>query len=173
MLSVVGGFLFIFLARVTDVSMGTLRMLMVVRGKRLQAASIGFFEVMIFITALSKVMSSLDNPLYLIAYASGFATGNYVGSLVEEKLAMGYLTVQIITLKDSDDFVDLLRNKGFGVTVIEGKGREGIRYIIQVIIPRKNYSQLHQLVDDWDKDAFETIFDARGTKGGFLVRKSK
>lgn len=92
MLSFVGGYLFIFLARVVDVSLATMRTLMLVRGKGLIAACIGFFEVMIYITALNKVVSGLDNPANLVVYALGFATGNFMGSYIEEKLAIGLTT---------------------------------------------------------------------------------
>ena len=95
----IGGYLFIFAARVCDVSLATIRTLMVVRGQKLYAAIIGFFEVIIYILALGKIFSDLSNPLNLLFYALGFATGNYVGTFLEGKLAVGVFTAQVITLK--------------------------------------------------------------------------
>jgi len=167
------GYLFIFLARICDVSLGTMRMLMVVRGKRLYAAGIGFFEVMIYITALNLIFSNLKNPLNLLVYAAGYATGNYIGSFLEEKLAVGTVTIQVITMRSPLELTEKLRDKGYGVTVIEGYGREGKRHILQIILPRKRGTQLRRDIDEWDCDAFCTVFDARTTQGGIFLRKGK
>lgn len=173
MTGALAGYLFIFFARICDVSLSTIRMIMVVRGQRLYAAGIGFFEVIIYITALNVIFSNLNNPLNLIIYAAGFATGNIVGSLIEEKLAVGTITVQVITMVAPLELTEKLRNKDFGVTVIEGYGREGARYILQIILPRKRVSELRKEVDSWDRDAFWTVFDARTTRGGIFIRKAK
>ena len=167
------GYLFIFFARICDVSLSTVRMLMVVRGKRLYAAAIGFFEVIIYITALNLIFSNLTNPLNLLVYAAGFATGNYIGSFIEEKLAVGTLTVQVITMRLPLELTEKLRAKGYGVTVIEGQGREGKRYILQIILPRKRVNHLRKEIDEWDCEAFWTVFDARTTRGGIFLRKGK
>lgn len=173
MLELLGGYLFIFCARICDVSLSTMRTLMLVRGQKLYAAAIGFFEVLIYIIALERIFSNLDNPFNLVIYAAGFATGNLVGSTIEEKLAVGTLTVQVITLKSPLELTEKLRANGYGVTVIEGQGREGVRYILQIILQRKKASQLRKEIDEWDKDAFWTVFDARATKGGIFTRKGK
>jgi len=172
---IVGGYLLIFFARVCDVSLQTIRMLMVVRGQKLYAAMIGFVEVIVYILALGKIFSDLNNPLNLFFYALGFATGNYVGTYLEEKMAVGILTVQVITLKEPLEFTEVLRDKGYGVTVISGEGRQGKRYILQIIIKRKLFGELRKEIDAWDEDTFWTILDARSTKGGVFsqVRKGK
>jgi len=173
MAAIIGGYLFIFFARICDVSLMTLRTLMVMRGQKMYAASIGFFEVIIYITALGKIFNDLSNPFNLVAYALGFATGNYVGSWLEEKLAVGTYTVQVITLKDPLELTEMLRDKGYGVTVIEGKGREGKRYILQIILKRKSFTKLRKEIDKWDKESFWTIFDARTTRGGVFTQSRK
>ncbi len=169
MLGILGGFLFIFCARICDGALGTMRTIMLVRGQKLYAAFIGFFESMIYIVVLNKAISSIDNPLSLVIYAAGFATGNYVGGLLEEKVAVGVLTVQVITMKAPLEFSEILRNQGYGVTVIEGQGREGSRYILQVILARCCLPQLRNAVDEWDPCAFLTVFDAKFTKGGIFT----
>ncbi len=173
MLGVLGGYLLVFAARVCDVSMCTVRTLMVVRGKKFYAALIGFFEVIIYVLVLNKVFANLDNPLNIIFYAAGFATGNIVGGVIEEKLAVGVLTVQVITMKSPLELTEILRKQGYGVTLIEGQGREGVRYILQIILVRKMLCKLKKTIDDWDSHAFWTVFDARQTRGGVLLRKGK
>ena len=168
MLSYLGGYLFIFFARVIDVSLATMRTLMLVRGKGIVAACIGFFEVMIYITALNKVVGSLDNPVNLLVYALGFATGNFVGSSIEEKLAIGLTTVQIITEKD--DICPLIRKMGFGVTTLEGKGRKGLEVLL-VSLPRKELKNLLDFVSSTDDSAFVTIMDTKASKGGYFNKQ--
>ncbi len=167
------GYLLIFLARLTDVSMATIRMIMVVRGKRVIAACIGFVEVTIYVLAIGKVLSGMDNPLNVLAYASGFATGNYVGIFLEEKMALGNIIVQVISDYEVTQLVEKLRNNGFGVTVIEGYGREGIRHLLNVSLQRKHLSKLYNVVDNHDKKAFVTVTDARAIRGGYFAGLKK
>ncbi|MEW6243494.1 MAG: DUF2179 domain-containing protein [Bacillota bacterium] len=169
------GYLFIFFARVIDVTFATLRLLMVVRGKKLEAAALGFFEVMIYILALSRVVGALNNPINLIVYAAGFATGSIVGSWVEERLALGYLTVEAIpSCGHAEILSEDLRDRGFGVTVINGEGREGIRKILFITVPRRNLPEVFKIMQKNDPAAFITVLDTRRTRGGvFPYRKSK
>ena len=168
------GYFLIFLARVVDVSLFTVRTLLVVRGRRMFAAMIGFFEVLVYIIALKYVVDQLENIWSLLFYALGFSTGNIVGSWLEEKLAIGTLTVQVITLTRPLELTGLLRREGYGVTVLEGQGREGVRHVLNIMLPRKNLTWLLREIDEWDFQAFVTVFDTRSTKGGVLFnRKGK
>lgn len=167
------GSLFIFLARVTDVSMATIRTLMIVRGKGLYAAMIGFFEVIIYILALSRVVNSLDKPLNLIVYALGFSTGNYLGSYLEEKMALGNISAQIIPTVNSLELADDLREEGFGVTVIEGMGKAGLKKLLLVSLKRRDLHRLLDMIEEIDKDSFITIMDARTTRGGYFKKRRK
>ncbi|MCG0275978.1 MAG: DUF2179 domain-containing protein [Thermosediminibacteraceae bacterium] len=160
------GYLFIFFARVCDVSLSTIRTLMVVRGHRIQAATIGFFEVIIYITALNQVVGKLDNPMNLLAYALGFASGNYIGSLLEEKLALGLMTVQVIT--KNPELSERVRSLGFGVTMLQGAGREGTRHVLVISLARKNVSDLINLIEKEDESAFITVMDTKSAKGGYF-----
>lgn len=167
------GYLLIFVARLTDVSMATIRMIMVVRGKRIIAACIGFVEITIYILAIDKVLSGMDNPLNVLAYASGFATGNYVGIFLEEKMALGSIIVQVILEHEVAQLVEKLRSNGFGVTVVDGYGREGIRHLLNVTLQRKHLSKLYNVVDEHDKKAFVTVTDARAIRGGYFTSMKK
>lgn len=168
------GYALIFMARVVDVSMATTRTLMVVQGRRLQAAAIGFFEVGIYVTALGKVVSSLDNPLNLLAYCAGFAAGNFVGITIENKIAMGNLSAQIILKSSSEsDLVDALRFNGFGVTILEAQGIEGPRDILNVVLNRKDMQKLKSVVDMIDSNAFITINNITPVRGGYFAPMKK
>ena len=147
---------------------------MVVQGRKLQAALIGFFEVSIYVTALSKVVSSLDNPLNLLSYALGFACGNYFGITIENKIALGNLAVQIILkISEKEELIQELRDKGFGVTVIEGQGLEGTKEILNVAINRKDLETLKKKVYEYDKNAFITVNNINPISGGFFASVKK
>ncbi|MGB9814000.1 MAG: DUF2179 domain-containing protein [Thermovenabulum sp.] len=165
-MSPIAGYFFIFFARVADVSLATIRTIMIVKGHRVQAAFIGFFEVIIYITALTQVVGKLNNPLNLLFYAAGFATGNYVGSLLEEKLALGYTTVQVITKKSQ--LCDKIRGCGFGVTVLNGMGKEGTREVLMISTARKELSNLISLIEEEDEEAFITVLDTKSARGGYF-----
>jgi len=171
MIDTILGLIFIFVARVLDMSMATTRTLLVVKGRKLAAASIGFFEAIVYVLALQKVFQTLDNPVNLIVYGFGFSVGNIVGILIEEKMAMGYITVQVITMVQPLELTLSLREQGFGVTVISGEGKQGTRYILQIVLSRKNLSKLKNNIDKWDPAAFITVFDARTIKGGIAMYK--
>lgn len=167
------GYLFIFGARIMDVSMSTIRMLMVVQGRRKYAAIIGFFEVIIYIVALGKVVNGLSNPGNLLAYALGFASGNYIGSYIEEKIALGNLTAQVILNDNDDRIVHELRDNGFGVTVIEGQGKEGPKNLLTIILKRKDLSKLHELLATHDKGTFITVSTTKLISGGYFSKIKK
>ncbi|GEA16371.1 MAG: hypothetical protein PWR22_312 [Moorella sp. (in: firmicutes)] len=173
MLALVGGYFLIFLARVTDVSMATLRMLLLVRGKRFYAAGIGFFEVSIFVVTLKYVVDRLNDPASLVFYAMGFATGNIVGSLIEEKVALGQVTAQVITLHNPLELAGTLRAAGFGVTVTEGQGRDGCHPILNLSFPRRQLNVIQQMVNKWDPEAFVVVHEVRTTYGGFCHYRRK
>lgn len=163
-------YLFIFFARVSDVSLSTLRILMLMRGKAIQAAVIGFFEVTIYILALSQVIGSLDNPLRLVVYALGFATGNLVGSRLEERLALGFATAQVISLDKWEEMAEKMREQGFGVTVLEGCGKEGTHRILHILLKRRDLPCFLGLVHDIDNQAFVSIMDTRKIFGGYFAK---
>jgi uncharacterized protein YebE (UPF0316 family) len=163
--------LFIFFARITDVSMGTLRMILLVKGQRKIAALIGFFEVMIYLIVLGKVVGNINKPLLIIAYCLGYASGNYVGSKIEEKLSIGRLLVQIIVKEIKCGIVDTLRSAGFGVTIFEGEGMDGSSYMLNVITERKKVRELKEIISEQDCGAFLTTMDVRSSLGGYFQPK--
>ena len=175
-LPVISGYLFIFCARVIDMSLDVLRILMLMRDRRLNAAIIGFFEVSVFVLALNEVLKGgLHDPGKIVAYAGGFATGNFIGSLIEERLAMGYLSIQIFPpLELVNHFTELFREAGFGVTCVTGCGRDGERMILFVLIKRKDLHKALQIINQTCPEAFFNVSDAKRIHGGiFPVKKGK
>ncbi len=167
------GYIFIFLARICDVSLQTCRMILVVRGERLKAACIGFFEVIIYVVALNVIFDNLDNIGNLLAYACGFAAGNYIGGIVEEKLAIGIQFIQLITMKEPLKLAELLREQGYGVTVLEGSGRSGPQFVLQVLLERKQVKEFSKAVSAWDEDVFMIVTDAKKYYGGIMFKSKK
>lgn len=164
-------YLLIFFARVVDISLGTIRMIMVVRGKRIQAALIGFAEALIFIVVIGRVLSQMGDPINVLMYASGFATGNYVGMAIEEKMALGNIIVQAITPSipnGQKDLVANLRNEGFGVTIVQGYGIKGTNNLLNITLQRRRLNRLMRIIDDYDKEIFVTVTDARAIRGGYF-----
>lgn len=152
-------------------SLATFRILMLMRGRSFLAATIGFLEAGFYIFALSEVIKRMDNPLNMLLFAGGFAAGTYVGSMVERIIALGYVNVQIISLDSYETLQVRLREEGFGVTTVEGCGKDGLHYILYVLTKRCNLSKLMHIVSQEDPKAFFSVADTRKIVGGFFPRR--
>ncbi|GAB4504731.1 MAG: DUF2179 domain-containing protein [Anaerolineales bacterium] len=161
------GALGIFALRVTDMTFDTLRMLFVVRGSKGLAWVLGFSQSVIFVIAFSSVLSNLDNPLNIIGYAAGFATGNVVGILIEQRLAIGYIHVQIISSRRGVALAQTLREGGFAVTEIPARGKDGMVSLLSVSVRRKQVAMVEHIVHETDEEAFVTTEDVRPMRRGF------
>ncbi|TYQ16854.1 UNVERIFIED_CONTAM: uncharacterized protein YebE (UPF0316 family) [Acetivibrio alkalicellulosi] len=158
--------LLIFISRILDVSIGTMRIIFLSRGKRKIAPVLGFFEVIIWIFVMGQVMQNLNNILCYVAYAGGFATGTYVGMIIEEKLAIGMLVVRIIVVRDECQIKDRLSNAGFGVTEVDAHGKTGEVKIIYSVIKRKDLDEVVGIINKCNSKAFYSIEDARNVSQG-------
>lgn len=164
--------LLIFLARICDVSIGTMRIIFVSKGKKYVAPILGFFEVLIWITAISKIMQNLDNYVNYIAYAGGFATGNFVGMIIEEKLAVGFQMIRVFTYQNGPLLVQNLNVEGFGATSVEAHGAKEKVHIIYTIVQRSELQRVLNIIDEFNPRAFYTIEDVRTVSEGiFPARK--
>jgi uncharacterized protein YebE (UPF0316 family) len=153
--------LFIFFARIMDVSIGTMRLILMNRGYKNIAPLLGFVEIFIWVIAISKIMANLDNWVNYIFYAGGFATGNYVGMYIEEKLAIGKVGVRIITKKGAEHLIESIAASGFGITYTEAHGSTGEVHIIFCTCKRKKLKVLLNLIHNYNPKAFYTIEDVR------------
>ncbi len=165
------GALLIFGMRLTDVSLGTIRMILAFQGRSVIAAAIGFVEVTIFIVAIGKVMGNLDNPLNVLAYSGGFAAGTLAGIAIEDRIALGTRFVRVITHRLNDRLVEALRGEGFGVTRVAGEGMQGKVYILFSVVRRKDLGRYIDRVQELAPKAFYTVEDARSSQGGFIGRR--
>jgi uncharacterized protein YebE (UPF0316 family) len=166
--------LLILMARVVDVSMDTIRVILMAKGFRKYAPVIGFFQSLVWVITISRVMLHLENWTAYIGYASGFALGTLVGMLIEEKLALGYELIRVITRSDAGALIDNLREKGFPVTWVTGQGRQGEVGILYVILKRKTVDEVVRIIRTFNPNAFYTIEDMRFvSNGGYMPRSRK
>ena len=151
--------LLIFVSRVADVSLGTLRIMLVARAYKLFAAMIGFFEVLIWIIAIGQLMDNIDSWITYIAYALGFAVGTYVGIILEQKIAIGTLLIQVITRSKSDTLLGELKKRKYKIAHVTGNGDSGKVDVIYIIVGRKGYQELAELIQIHNPKAFFSIED--------------
>lgn len=159
--------LIIFLLRVADMSLDTIRVLFVFRGRKGLAWILGFFQSMLFVIAITSVLANMDNFLNIIAYAAGFATGNVVGMIIENRLAIGHIHMTIFSSMAGPRIADALRNSGFAVTEVSGRGRSGMVSVLYVAVLRRKVDEVETIVLEMDKDAFVTAEDIRPIRRGF------
>jgi len=164
--------LIIFFSRVCDVSLGTLRHVFVSKGYKNIVPVLGFFEVLIWIIVVAQVMKNLNNVVCYFAYAGGFATGTYVGLLIEGRLALGLQVIRIITNQNCDNLLAELRENNHGVTVVDAQGAVGPVKMIFTIMKRKNVQQVVQLIHQHNPTAFYSIEEIKDTNQGVFTSKS-
>ena len=157
----------IFAVRVLDVSIGSVRVIFLARGRRV-AAILGFFEVLIWLVVITEIMQNLSNPVTFIAYAAGFATGTYVGILLEDRLALGNLLVRVITRRDATVLVDHLRSAGYGVTSVNAQGAHGRVQLLYTVIRRKNLSDVVNTVTRLNPKAFISVEEVQSATRGIF-----
>lgn len=165
--------LLLFVARILDVSMGTIRIIMISKGYKSVAPILGFVEVFIWIVAVGKVMQHMDNLLYYIAYAAGFAAGTYVGMYIENKLSLGLVMVRVITKFEAVELLNVLREGNYNATSVNGEGRHGEVKILFMIIKRHSLKKVINLIREYNPNAFYTIEDIREVSGGVFPAPSR
>ena len=157
--------LLIMCLRIIDVSLGTIRMLMTVQGKKYIAGMIGFFEVTIWVVAIRHIMQNLDNVFNIFGYSSGFALGTIIGITIEQKLGSGYLSLHIISMNYADKIADELRMNKIGVTMLPGEGGSGGVTVLMATVIRKRHSEVINLIETIDPKAFITVNSAIPYRG--------
>jgi len=156
----------IFMARICDVTLDTLRIIYVSRGMKFAAPMIGFFEVLIWLMAISQIFQNLSNPVCYVAYAGGFAMGNFIGIILEEKMAIGTVVIRIITQKEALPLIEVLKTNRYGVTHVDAQGVMGPVKIIFTIVKRKDIDRVLEIVRTCNPMAFFTIEDVRSVRKG-------
>ena len=163
----------IFLARVLDVSLGTVRVIFISKGFKYLSPLIGFFEILIWLLAIGQIMKNLSNPACYIAYASGFAMGNYVGIRIANRLSLGVVLIRVITKEDASQLVELLKSANYGVTSVDGHGTAGQVKVVFTIVPRKEIKRVADVIRKFNPKAFYSIEEVGLVeKGIFPARKT-
>jgi uncharacterized protein YebE (UPF0316 family) len=157
----------IFGLRVTDMTLDTLRVLFVMRGRKAIAWILGFFQALVFVIAITSVLRDLTNPLNIIGYAAGFASGVVVGMMIEERLAVGHVHMRIISSRLGTGIAEKLREEGYAVTEVPARGKDGMVTMLNCSVRRKDIHQVQIMVNQVDQDAFITSEEIRPVRRGF------
>lgn len=163
----------IFLARLTDVTIGTMRLIFVSKGYKLVAPILGFFEIIIWLLAISQIMQHLDNWVCYVAYGAGFAAGNLVGITLEQKLSIGNVIIRVFPKKDVTELAEDLRSQAFGVSAVEIQGKEGRKKMLFSVIQRKNIKQYVDTVLHHNPRAFYTVEDIKSVSDMYVKSSNK
>ena len=162
----------IFLSRIADVSIGTVRVILVSRRLKYLAPVAGFFEVLIWIVVIGQIMKNLSSPACYVAYAGGFAMGNFIGILIAEKLSIGMVLVRVIFPKQANGLLDRLRERRYGVTSMDGQGAGGPVQIVFTIVPRREVQSVVDLVKVSNPEAFYSVEEVDHVERGvFPLRR--
>lgn len=151
----------------------TLRTIFLVKHLRIQATMLGFVEALIYVFGLSLVFNGEQNFISMLVYAIGFGLGILIGTLIEEKLAIGYTTIQVNLPVKNDPLIDHLRYEGYGVTVFVGEGRDSERYKLEVLTKRNQEEGLYELIEEYEPQAFIISYEPIKFKGGYLLKAMK
>lgn len=160
--------LVIFIARIVDVSLGTIRVNMIIRRKKTIAAVVGFIEVTIFISIIVRIIKDIDNIYGILAYGAGFAVGTVMGILISEKLSRDLVSTNIISKEYNNEIKELLSKEDFGFTCYKGTGSQGEVEIINVVCNHFNLPRLNKLIQDKDPGAFVVSYMLDKIRGGFI-----
>ena len=152
---------FIFFARILDVSTGTLRIMFVSKGMKGKSTLMGFIEVLIWIVIIAQIFQNLDNWMNYVAFAGGFAAGTYVGMYIEEKMKMGVQIFRIIVNMESSGLAEKLKDADFRVTTIDGEGKYGPVKVLFTVARRKRWSELAEIVNEHAPNAFYSVEDVK------------
>lgn len=165
--------LLIFLSRIADVSISTIRIIAVMNGKKKQAAILGFLEVVIWLIAIGQIMQNLSNVLCYIGYGAGFATGTFVGMYIEEKIALGILGIRVITQKSAHELIVSLNKKNYGATTVDATGAEGHVNVIFITIKRKQLKEVLTIIKNYNPNAFYTVENIKFVNEGVFPHKKR
>ncbi len=163
----------IFFAKIFEVSIGTLRIVLVSKGQKAKAALIAFFECIIWVLVVSTVLVDItSDPIKVVIYCAAFAIGNYIGVSLENRLAMGLSSIQVITeLEEGNELAQLLRDNNFGVTVMKGLGKEKEKEVLILHLKRKRITEAVNLIHSQLENALITVNEVKVVRGGYIKRK--
>lgn len=149
--------LLIFVARILDVSIATIRIVLLNKGSEFWAPALGFVETLIWVMALGQIMQNLNSPINYFSYAAGFAAGTYIGILIEKKIAMGTSLIQVITKGEASSLVEVLRHMKLRLASVKAEGNDGPINILYITTRRKDLSSIFKIIKFHNPKAFVTV----------------
>lgn len=158
----------ILVLRVFGVTLATVRVLVMMRGLKLLSAVMGFFEVLVYVLAIGQVINDLENVWNLLGYCLGFALGTLIGMAIEERLALGYATVRVVSRFKGHNLAQAIHEAGYGATVEWGQGRDGAVSVVMTTVRRKEVAGIVKLAEEVDPDAFVTVEETRTIRRGYM-----
>ena len=158
--------LLIFLARISDVSIGTIRIISIGKGNKALAVLLGFFEVLIWLVAIRTIMVNSTNVFYYVAYAGGFAAGTFVGMFIEQKLAIGVILIRIVTKKSASNLIKFLKSVGYSVTSLDAQSAKGRVHVIYAVVKRHRVKEVVGIINQFNPKAFYSMADVRIVRDG-------
>lgn len=162
-------YIIIIVVKTFEVTLATLRMKLITKGQEIAGSIVGFFEIIIWLVVVSFVLKDITaDPFKVVAYAIGFTSGNYLGSILEERIGLGTIRMEIIIKEDKASGVTKeIRDQGFAVTVLDGEGRNFKRKVLLVVAKRKQAPLLHKIISNMDQDVFITMTEIKPLYGGY------
>ncbi len=170
--AVILGGLVIFLFRTLSITMSTVRTILIMRGMKLISAVVGFFEVLIFILVIGQVVQDISNYWNVMGYCLGFSAGTWIGMIIEERMAMGFVAMRLVSVKASQEIAQALREAGCGVTELVAMGKDGPVWMLEAVVSRKDLQEVLNIAMKIDNEAFVTAEDIRSVRKGFISRIS-
>lgn len=160
----------IFFVRILDVSLGTVRMIITVKGNKLVASLIGFFEILVWFLIVKEALNTTETSIFIaLSYSLGYATGTYIGGILSDKFVSGTLSVQVVLSNDNHKIIDKIREEGFAVSVVNVKGKEDHdKYMLFMEIDKKKINQLKYLIKSLDSKAFVVVNETKMVENGFF-----
>ena len=167
-IEIVYGALLIFALRVLGVTISTIRVLLMTRGRKLATAVLGFFEVLVYALAIGQVVQDLSNLPYLFSYCLGFSVGTLVGMWMEERIALGFATIRVISPGKGSQVARALRKAGYGATEGRARGKDGTVSTVQTVVRRRDIEEASATIRQAAPDAFITVEETRRVEHGYL-----
>jgi uncharacterized protein YebE (UPF0316 family) len=158
----------IFVLRILGVTLSTIRLLLMTRGKKLLSAAFGFFQTLVYALAIGKVVQDLNNIPNLLSYCFGFSVGTPLGMWLEERIAIGFATIRVVSPRRSHHIAEAIRHAGYGATESMAHGKEGIVGTIKTVVRRREVEALCEIIYECEPDAFVTVEDTQKVKQGYL-----
>ena len=161
----------IFFAKIIEVSISTVRLVYINKGEKVKGAVLGFIEILIWLVVVSSVLHNItEDPIKVFIYATAFSLGNFFGVTIESKIAVGLSSIQVVVnQKDGEILADILREQGYGVTIIEGKGKnDSIKNLLFIQLKRKKIPEATRLIKEHNPEAFITVNEIKNMFGGYI-----